>query len=52
MKQGQTLRVRPPARLCQGVAWSRAEIEIVKPGTGPSAAGQVVERLGPYELHC
>jgi hypothetical protein len=49
MQQGQSLSVRPPAELCTGVLRSRAEIEIVKPGT---ASGQAVQKLGPYELRC
>ena len=45
MKQGQTLQVRPPSKLCAGVVRSRTEIEIVR-------AGAAVQKLGPYELRC
>lgn len=46
MRQGETLRVRPPARLCTGVVRSSAQIQIVKGGD------QVLNTLGPYELRC
>jgi hypothetical protein len=50
MKQGQTLQVRPPSKLCAGVLRSRTEIEIVRAGL--SGSSQAVQKLGPYELRC
>jgi hypothetical protein len=52
MRQGQTLQVRPPAKLCAGVVRSSTQIQIVRTGIGVAAGGQVLDTLGPYELKC
>ena len=49
LRQGQTVQVRPPARLCAGVVRSSAQIEVVRAGAG---TGEVVDTLGPFELRC
>jgi hypothetical protein len=49
LRRGQTQRFALPARVCQGVAGSRVEIQVVRTsGAGP----QVVDTRGPYELRC
>lgn len=52
MRSGQTLAIRLPRQLCAGVVASRVEIQIVQRGPGAAGAGQVVETLGPFPLHC
>jgi hypothetical protein len=49
LKRGQTQRFALPARLCQGVAGSRIEIQVVRAGKG---SPQVVDTRGPFELRC
>jgi hypothetical protein len=49
LKRGQTQRFILPARVCQGVAGSRVEIQIVRATKG---APQVVATNGPFELRC
>jgi hypothetical protein len=46
LRQGQMVRSKLPAQLCAGVASSKVQIEVLAGG------GQVVDRLGPYRLHC
>jgi hypothetical protein len=50
MKQGQTMQIRLPRKLCAGVLRSRTEIEIGRAGQNGSGVG--VQKLGPYELRC
>jgi len=45
MRQGQSVQISLPAKLCAGVASSKAEIQIL-------GSNQVVETLGPYLLRC
>ncbi|WP_028969375.1 hypothetical protein [Sphingomonas sp. URHD0057] len=52
LRAGQSTRFALPAGVCQGVANSEVEIEVVRRAKGPNDAGQVVDRLGPYDLHC
>jgi hypothetical protein len=52
LRAGQSTRFSLPARVCQGVASSEVEIEVVRHKKGPTDGGQVVDRLGPYDLHC
>lgn len=49
LRRGQTQRFALPARVCQGVAGSRVEIEVIRV-SGKSS--QVVDRRGPFELRC
>lgn len=46
LRQGQLVRSKLPSKLCAGVASSKVQIEVLAGG------GQVVDRLGPYRLHC
>ncbi len=46
LRQGQQVRSKLPSQLCAGVASSKVQIEVLAGG------GQVVDRLGPYRLHC
>ena len=49
LRRGQVQRFALPARVCQGVAGSQVEIEVVRAsGAGP----QIVDTRGPYELRC
>jgi len=52
LRAGQSTRFALPAKVCQGVANSEVEIEVVRHPKGANDAGQVVDRLGPYDLHC
>ena len=52
MPVGQSTRFSLPPRVCQGVARSEVEIEVVRHPKGKNDAGQVVDRLGPYDLRC
>ena len=45
MRQGQSIRLNLPPKLCAGVASSKVEIQIL-------GSNQVVETLGPYLLRC
>ena len=45
---GQSVRVRLPAALCRGIAYSKVEIELL----GPKSTGAASARLGPYGLRC
>jgi hypothetical protein len=49
LKRGQTQRFALPPRICQGVAGSRIEIQVVRAGKG---SPQVVDTRGPFELRC
>jgi hypothetical protein len=49
LKRGQAQRFALPTRVCQGVAGSRVEIQIVRAAKG---APQVVDTRGPFELRC
>jgi hypothetical protein len=49
LRRGQSQRFPLPAKVCQGVAGSRVEIEVVR-AAKPSS--QVVDTRGPYELRC
>ena len=51
LRQGQTVRVPLPSRVCTGVTRGRVEIQVMRPARG-SAAQQVVDAYGPYELRC
>ena len=51
MRQGQTVMLRTPSKLCAGVLRTTAEIEIVKVG-GTSGAGQLLDKRGPFDLRC
>ena len=49
LRRGQSQRLALPARVCQGVAGSRVEIQVVRSAaSGP----QVVDTRGPFELRC
>jgi hypothetical protein len=49
LRRGQTQRFALPPRVCQGVAGSQIEIQVVRAaGSSP----QVVDTRGPYELRC
>jgi hypothetical protein len=52
MQAGATRRFALPPRVCQGVANSEVQIEVVRHPKGANDAGQVVDTLGPYDLHC
>jgi hypothetical protein len=52
MQAGQSKRIALPPRVCQGVARSEVEIEVVRHPKGPNDAGMVVDTLGPYNLRC
>lgn len=52
VRVGQSARFALPPRVCQGVARSEVEIEVVRHPKGKNDAGQVVDRLGPYDLRC
>jgi hypothetical protein len=52
MQAGQSKRIALPPRVCQGVARSEVEIEVVRHPKGPNDAGMVVDTLGPYDLRC
>lgn len=45
MNKGQSLRLQIPNEVCSGVVSSEINIEVTR-------SGQVVDRLGPYLLHC
>ena len=49
LRRGQTQRFALPPRVCQGVAGSRVEIQVVRVAR---SAPQVVDTRGPYELRC
>jgi hypothetical protein len=49
LRRGQTQRFALPAKVCQGVAGSRVEIQVVRVA---GSATQVVDTRGPYELRC
>jgi hypothetical protein len=49
LRRGQTQRFALPTKVCQGVAGSRVEIQIVRVA---GSATQVVDTRGPYELRC
>lgn len=51
MRQGQTVMLRTPSKLCAGVLRTTAQIEIVKVG-GASGAGQLLDKRGPFDLRC
>lgn len=51
MRQGQTVMLRIPSKLCRGVLRTTAQIEIVKVG-GASGAGQLLDKRGPFDLRC
>lgn len=51
LRQGQTVMLRTPSKLCSGVLRTTAEIEIVKVG-GASGAGQLLDKRGPFDLRC
>ena len=43
--KGQSVRVKVPAAVCSGVARSKVEVQVL-------SSGQVVDSLGPLQLHC
>jgi hypothetical protein len=45
MTKGQSVRLQIPNEVCSGVVSSEINIEVTR-------SGQVVDRLGPYLLHC
>ena len=45
MRQGQSVQIRLPDRLCVGVSSSKVEIQLL-------GSGQLVETFGPYNLRC
>ena len=45
MRQGQSVQLRLPDKLCVGVSSSKVEIQVL-------GSGRVVETLGPYNLRC
>jgi hypothetical protein len=49
LRRGQTQRFALPPRVCQGVAGSQVEIQVVRVA---GSATQVVDTRGPYELRC
>jgi hypothetical protein len=49
LRRGQVQRFALPARVCQGVAGSLVEIEVVRTS---GAGAQIVDTRGPYELRC
>jgi|KBSSwiStaDraftv2_1062776.scaffolds.fasta_scaffold00855_25 hypothetical protein len=49
LRRGQSQRFALPPRVCQGVAGSQIEIQVVRAvGSSP----QIVDTRGPYELRC
>lgn len=52
LRTGQTARIPLPHRVCDGVVRSEVAIEVVRKSAKAGAAEQVVDRLGPYGLHC
>ena len=51
LSRGKTVRLALPDEVCAGVNNSRVEIQVVR-RAGANTAGQVVDSLGPYLLHC
>lgn len=49
LRRGQSQRFALPPKVCQGVAGSRVEIQVVRVA---GSATQVVDTRGPYELRC
>ena len=49
LRRGQSQRFALPPRVCQGVAGSQIEIQVVRVA---GSASQVVDTRGPYELRC
>lgn len=45
---GKSVRVRLPAELCRGVAFTKVELELLAPGS----TGVVADRAGPYDVRC
>jgi hypothetical protein len=52
LRTGQTVRIPLPHRVCDGVVRSEVAIEVVRKPAKNGAPEQVVDRLGPYGLHC
>lgn len=48
LEVGRSVRVRLPAELCRGIAYSKVEIELL----GPKSTGAAAARFGPYGLRC
>ena len=49
LRRGQSQRFALPAKVCQGVAGSRIEIQVIR---ATVKAPQVVDTRGPFELTC
>jgi hypothetical protein len=49
LRRGQSQRFALPPKVCQGVAGSQVEIQVVR---AAGSATQVVDTRGPYELRC
>lgn len=49
LRRGQTQRFALPPRVCQGVAGSQIEIQVVR---AAGSTTQIVDTRGPYELRC
>jgi hypothetical protein len=51
LSRGKSTQFALPGEVCSGVSSSRVEIQVVRRASSNSA-GQVVDSLGPYLLHC
>jgi hypothetical protein len=51
LSRGKAMQLALPDEVCAGVNNSRLEIQVVR-RAGTNSAGQVVDTLGPYLLHC
>jgi hypothetical protein len=51
LSRGKSIQFALPDEVCSGVSSSRVEIQVVR-RAGSNSAGQVVDSLGPYLLHC
>lgn len=51
LSRGKAVQLALPDEVCAGVNNSRVEIQVVR-RAGANSAGQVVDTLGPYLLHC
>jgi hypothetical protein len=51
LSRGKSIQLPLPDEVCAGVNNSRVEIQVVR-RAGTNSAGQVVDTMGPYLLHC
>ena len=51
LSRGKSMKFALPEEVCRGVSSSRVEIQVVRRAASNSA-GEVVDSMGPYLLHC